>query len=160
MRSAAVLAAAVLLGTPVARAEYAELGMAKEYGTYTLLGFGTASLVLDGVSISYLRRGAGPENGRRVVAVLQLVDAAFLAASAGTWYRLGKSSRQGPDSSLYIMTGTHLALAATSVGLGIATYLTRSDEPLLGHLSTVSVAPLASAATGTDGLALMVAGRF
>jgi len=155
-----MLAAAVLLGTPVARAEYAELGMAEQLGTYTLLGFGTAALVLDGFSISYLRRGAGPENGRMVVAFLQLADAALLAASAVTWYRLGKSSRQGPDSSLYIMTGTHLALAATSVGLGIATYVTRSHQPLMGRVSTVSIAPLASAATGTDGLALMVAGRF
>jgi hypothetical protein len=143
---------------PAARAEYAELGMAKEFGTYTLLGFGTAGLVLDGLSLRYLTRGPGPENGRRVVALLQCVDAVLLAGSGVVWHGLAKSSRQGPDGSMYFMTGAHLALAAASAGLGVATYLTHSERPLIGHLSTVMVAPLAS--TAGDGVALTVAGRF
>jgi hypothetical protein len=155
-----VAVALVIAATPPARAEYAELQMAKELATYTWLGFGTAAVVLDGLSVWYLKRGQGPETGRKVVAGLQMVDAALLVASGLTWLGLSKQARQGPDGAMYVLTGVHLALGAASAGLGVATYLSHATDPLLGHLTTVGVAPLATATSGIAGVTLLAGGRF
>src|SRR4051794_34562238 len=126
--AASALAATVAVAAP-ARAEYAELGMAKEFGTMTFFGFGAAAAVLDGFSVDYLRRGEGPENGRRIVAALQVVDAGLLVASGVTWHRLAGEARQGRDRAMNVLTGAHLVVGAASLGLGIATYLSHAGPP-------------------------------
>lgn len=151
------VAALVLIATTsTARAEYAELGMAKEFGTVTLGGFGVTTLVLSGFSVSYLSRGPGEESGRNVVAICEGLNGSMLIVSGLMWQGLGASARQGSDSTLRLMTAAHVALGIANFGLAIVTRKSYSKRPAIG------LAPILFSfednRRGT--LGLMAAGRF
>jgi hypothetical protein len=121
-----VLAAMTLVAPRNAKAEYAELNMAKKFEKTTLPLLGMPALVLDGISIYYLARWKGDEVGRTWVGGLQLLNATLLMAAGVLGSNQGSQAVDGSDSELRNLTMAHYCLAAVSVGLGIATLKSRA----------------------------------